>query len=341
MNGKKWIKIWLILILTMGAMPYGLTYIYLQAIYENNSYSDIVKRQIKNDSIYGTALSQNTFSYKLELIKIVKPKVVVLGSSRAMAFRKENFNTSFINAGAGMNNLNEGHKFLENMYQFHKPEYIILGLDFWWFNDNYSPIENFLYHENDGKSMSFNKIYKTLWWLINGKINISSFNNILSNNNKIENQYTNYDNLGFNAISTSDGFRSDGSYFYSKIVFGLEGSEDEKFSSTLSGIKKGVNVFKYGNELSKDKVAILYKILELIKNNNTKIIVFIPPIANATYKKMEGYQYGFVDTFRDLINSLNVENYDYHDSSMITKNDCEYVDGFHGGDVVYLSLIHI
>ena len=339
MNSKKWIKIWLALILIMGVIPYGLTYIYLVANYENNSYRDIVKRQIKNNSIYGTALSQNTFSYKLELIKNVKPKVVALGSSRVMSFRKENFNASFITAGGGMNHLNEGYKFLENMYQFHKPEYIILGLDFWWFNNSFYQPHRFLYHENDGKNISPRKIYKTLLWLINGKINISSFNNILLNNKKIENQYTNYDNLGFGAISTSEGFRSDGSYFHSKKFFGLEENGDENFNDTFKKIRDGYGRFKYGNELSIDRVSILYKILELIKSNNTKIIVFIPPLANATYEEMKGYQYDFIDRFRELVKSLNIENYDYHDLSVITQNDCECVDGYHGGDVVYSRIL--
>ena len=334
MKSKKWIKIWLTLVFIMGLIPYSLTFTYLAANYENNSYSDIVKRQIKNDSIYGTSLNQNTFSYKLELIKNVAPKIIALGSSRIMQFRTEDFNTSFINAGGAMNHLNEGYMFLENMYQFHKPEYIILGLDFWMFNDNLIQPKYFNHHENDGKSINLTKIYKTFLWLKNGKINISSFNNILLKDDKIENQYTNYDNLGFSAISTSDGFRSDGSRFYSKTIFGLEKSNDEKFIDTFKRIRNGNNKFKYGDKLSKNRVAVLAKILELIKKNNTKIIVLVPPLANATFNKMEGYQYGYVDTFRDLINSLNVEHYDYHNPSVITKNDCEFIDGFHGGDVV-------
>jgi hypothetical protein len=298
MNGKKWIKIWFILTFIICVIPYSLLYIYLESNFENNTYSDIVERQITNNSIYGTALNQNTFSYKLELIKKVKPNIIALGSSRVMAFRKENFNTSFITAGGGMNYLNEGYNFLENMYQFHKPEYIILGLDFWWFSSNYYQPNYFSYHENDGKSVNTTKIDKTLSWLISGKVSLSTFTNIL-NSNKIKNQYTNYDNLGFSAISTSDGFRSDGSHFYSKIVFGLEKSGDEKFSNTFKRISDGNSRFEYGNELSKDRINILNKILEIIRNNNTKIIVIIPPIANAVYRKMTTYSYGFIDRFRE------------------------------------------
>jgi hypothetical protein len=338
MTGKKWIKIWFILIFIIWVIPYSLLYIYLESNFENNPYSDIVERQITNNSIYGTALNQNTFSYKLELIKKVKPNIVALGSSRVMGFRKENFNTSFVTAGGGMNYLNEGYKFLKNMYQFHKPEYIILGLDFWWFNDNFNQPKYFAYHKNDGKSINTSKIYKTLTWLIHGKISVSSFANII-NRNEIKNPYTNYDNLGFSAIATSDGFRSDGSYFYSKIIFGLERNVDEKFNNTFKRISNGNSRFEYGDKLSKDRVDILNKILEIIKKNDTKIIVLIPPIANATYRKMEGHQYAFINKFRKLVKSLDIENYDYHNLSVLTQNDCECVDGFHGGDVVYSRIL--
>jgi len=338
MNGKKWIKKWFILIFIIGVIPYSLLYIYLESNFENNTYNDIVERQITNNSIYGTALNQNTFSYKLELIKKVKPDIVALGSSRVMAFRKESFNTSFITAGGAMNYLNEGYKFLENMYQFHKPKYIILGLDFWWFNNDFYQPKYFPYHENDGTSISTTKIYKTLSYLLSGKVSLSSFTNIL-NSNKIKNQYTNYDNLGFSAISTSDGFRNDGSHFYSKLVFGLEKSSDEKFSNTFKRISDGNSRFQYGDKLSKNRVDILYKILKIIKKNNTKLIIFIPPVANATYKKMKDYPYGFVSKFRELVKSLNSENYDYHNLSILTQNDCECVDGFHGGDVVYSRIL--
>jgi hypothetical protein len=334
MNSKKWIIIWISLFALMGLLPYLLTYIYLESNYENNSYSDIVKRQLKNDSLYGDALNQNFFTYKLELIKNKKPKIIALGSSRVMQFRKESFNASFINAGGSMQNLNEGYKFLENMYQFHKPEYIILGLDFWWFNDNYPEGVHFPQHENNGKTLTYNKLYKTILWLVNGKIKI-----LLPNKEKIENRYTNYDNLGFNAIFTSTGFRSDGSRLYGDHIFGIERSPDENFSDTFARIRDGNRRFEYGNELPKNRVETLYKIIKLIEENDTKIILIIPPIANDVYRKMKNYQYGFVDKFRELINSLNEENYDYHNPSVISKDDCEFVDGFHGGDVFFNRIL--
>lgn len=339
MNAKKWLKIWFYTIITIGVIPCALLYIYLESNFENNTYTEIVDRQIKNNSIYGTAMNQNTYSYKLELIKKTKPTIIALGSSRVMPFRKEDFTTTFINAGGSMNYLNEGYEFLDDMYQFHKPKYIILGLDFWWFNDNFYQPHSFPYHKNTGKGINLNKLSKTILALYNSKISISTYKNIFSND-QIYNKYTNYDNLGFDAISTSDGYRSDGSRFYSKTNFGLEKSIDEKFSDTLNRIINGNQRFEYGNNLSKTRLVIFNKILKLIRDNNTKVILFIPPLANTISKAMKGYSYNYIDKFRTYIsNFTKVEHYDYHILSTITENDCECLDGVHGGEVVYSRIL--
>ena len=36
---------------------------------------------------------------------------------------------------------------------------------------------------------------------------------------------------------------------------------------------------------------------------------------------------------------LDVESHDYHDSSKLHIDNCEYIDGFHGGDVIYQRIL--
>ena len=76
-------------------------------IFEHNSFESIVKRQLNHNSIYGTALNENVFAYKLELVKQTKPKIVALGSSRVLQLREEFFRDSFVSAGNAMNTLKE------------------------------------------------------------------------------------------------------------------------------------------------------------------------------------------------------------------------------------------
>lgn len=338
MNAKKWIRIVFLIIIMIGLLPYIFIYIFLKSNFENNTYPQIVKRQLVNNSIYGTALNQNTFSYKLALIKEVKPKIISLGSSRVMQFRKESFNSTFVNAGGSINYLNEGYEFLQEMYKSHKPEYIILGLDFFWFNENFPQPLTFPYHQNNGTTIDYKKIAKVFSWLLTRKIEINTLNNI-GNNSKLTNKYTNYDNLGFSAIATSDGFRSDGSYFYSKTIFGMKDSPDKGFLNTFSRIERGNSRFQYGNHMSKIRVEYFYKIMSIIQENKSNIILFIPPISNSVYNKMKNYKYNYINEFRELISEQPFENYDYHELSILTKNDCECIDGFHGGDIVYKRIL--
>ena len=280
MDAKKWLNLIIYFTVLFFIIPYGLIFIYLRSNYENNTFEHIVKKQIKNNSIYGSALNGNTFAYKLELIKKVKPEIIALGSSRVMQFREDSFNKKFVNAGGGMNSLNEGLIFLKKMYEFHNPKYIILGLDFWWLNSNISIPTNFSYHKNTGNIISKAKVWRTSKWLVSGKINKSTLKNIFSKDN-FKNEYTNYDNMGFDAIATSDGFRSDGSRSSPKHIFGLIPNYDEKFSEMFNRIKSGKQKLEYGSNLSEEGVKYLKSIISYIESKDTELIIIVPSVSNA------------------------------------------------------------
>ena len=338
MDAKKWLNLIIYFTVLFFIIPYGLIFIYLRSNYENNTFEHIVKKQIKNNSIYGSALNGNTFAYKLELIKKVKPEIIALGSSRVMQFREDSFNKKFVNAGGGMNSLNEGLIFLKKMYEFHNPKYIILGLDFWWLNSNISIPTNFSYHKNTGNIISKAKVWRTSKWLVSGKINKSTLKNIFSKDN-FKNEYTNYDNMGFDAIATSDGFRSDGSRSSPKHIFGLIPNYDEKFSEMFNRIKSGKQKLEYGSNLSEEGVKYLKSIISYIESKDTELIIIVPSVSNAVLKKMSNYQYSYINKIDDLLNSLNIEKYNYHDPSLLTQNDCEFLDGNHGGDIFYKRIL--
>ena len=93
--------------LMLFIIPVTILYIFLYRAGEHNTYKDIVNAQLKQKSIYGTSLNQATFSYKMELIKKIKPEIIAMGSSTILPFRREFFNGTFINAGGAVNNLLE------------------------------------------------------------------------------------------------------------------------------------------------------------------------------------------------------------------------------------------
>lgn len=308
-----------------------LLFIYLKNHFEHNTYEEIVNYQLKHDGLYGTAINQNTFSYKLELIKKQKPEVIALGSSRVMQFRDFMFNKSFVNAGGAMNHLNEGLKFVNLMLNKHKPKYVILGLDFWWFNDKYKQPNHFSYHENQGNNISYYKVKKFINLLYNNKINLKDLT--------LENNFTKYKNLGFQSYYLSNGFRKDGSYLYGSNIFGLRESSDIKFNDTLSRVKIGDRRFQYGDNYSLIRYRILQKIISVLELNNIQVILFIPPISSIVLENMDNKNYSFINKFtNNLLNDYNV--IDYHNYAReISKNDCEFVDGFHSGDILIQRIL--
>jgi len=338
MKAKEWLRKLFLYIIIIGLLPYIGIFILLQSNFEHNKFEDIVKRQLLNKSIYGTALNQNTFKYKLELIKQTKPEIVVLGSSRMMQFREQSFSSSFINAGGAMNHLSEGYQFIQEMYQVHTPKYIILGLDFWWFNANFIQPNFFSYHKNDGTIFDYKKIISPIKWLYTGKIDYSIINNIW-HNGIIKNKYTNYDNLGFSAISTSDGFRHDGSRLYNKTIFGLDKSNDVQFKDTLSRIKNGNKRFQYATNLDNSRLVLFNKIIKYIDEKKTTLILIVPPVANIVHKEMKNYNYFFINKLEKYLKKLNIELYFHHNISKISSDDCEFIDGFHGGDILYQRIL--
>lgn len=302
---------------------------------EDFSLQEAVKFQLEQNAIYNF-LSNDMFKYKLELIKNIKPKIIALGSSRVMQFREESFNTSFITTGGAMNYLNEGYLFLQEMKKIHKPEIIILGLDFWWFNEKFYQPK--VFDQQEKKEIDIkSKINQTLSMVIKGEISFDIFEYILKDTNDI----TSYQNMGLRSLKYSNGFRKDGSYQYSNFILGDEKNSDIKFSNTYDRINNGNSRFEYANHVSKERVEIFDEIIKFAKDNDIKLILFIPPLANEVVEKMSslGDKYNYVSEFRKLVKDTDIENYDFYDMRDYYKDSCEFVDGFHGGDVTYQRIL--
>ena len=90
-----------------------------------------------------------------------------------------------------------------------------------------------------------------------------------------------------------------------------------------------------------ERVEVLNNIIKFTKDNNIELILFIPPLANEVVERMDnlGDKYNFITEFRNLIKNSKIENYDFHDMRDYYKNSCEFVDGFHGGDVTYQRIL--
>lgn len=317
--------------------PFGLNLLFIHRARENLTYTEIAKLQHQRNALYGTAMNQNTFSYKLALVRHVRPNIIALGSSTILTLREEFFNKPFINCGSAMNSLTEGNLFLKEMLKFHKPDIVIVGLDFWWFSDGFKEPVKFDYHENIGSQVTFEKLTSPFRYLYKSRISKDDYIKTVFLGSR-DNSLTKYETIGLRAMKNSDGFRKDGSVFSGSILFGLSHGE--------IGVNPSLAVdshrrFEYGNEISERKTGLLRDIIAILERNNINFVILIPSVSTSMYNfyRSDPVRFGYIDRFREYVHSLPYEVYDYHDISECRSNDCELLDDLHAGEVTYLRML--
>lgn len=335
MKYKKFVLSYFVILLIFGLLLAGIFY-YLSRIFEHNSFESIVKRQLEHNSIYGTALNENVFGYKLELVKQTKPKIIALGSSRVLQLREEFFRDSFVSAGNAMNTLKEGRLFLEEVLKFYKPDIVILGLDIWWFNALYPNYETGEYLNITGTNINMTKILDTAKHIYDQQLPFQ----YLLDNHFIANPYSNLDSLGLNAIYNSRGFFKDGSYLYGEILK-MKKTKDANFTDTLLRVTQGVSRFEYASHIDVKRMQDLFDILNILRKHNIQVVIFIPPLAPSIYKAIQEKQekYAYIDELFTSLEKNHITFFNYHNPAVLKDDDCEFLDGFHGGDVFYARIL--
>ncbi len=286
-------------------------------------------------AIFGSGVSQDFVDYKLNLYRAVKPEVVALGSSRVMQFRSTYFNNKFLNVGGTAGNIAVLRSTVQAMLKAHKPEAVILGLDFWWFNEKW---EKDPYNEvpptSGSYAYSFDALKKPYEWLFGGKIGLDRFFAPL-------NDGFSPDMYGIMAQRAREGFGSDGSWYYTADITGAQKPFDFKFQDTLNQVRNGIKAFYHAPKISQEHIDAFGEIYCALRSRGIKTFVFISPIAPTVLAEMQTRKdkYPHLFELREELRMRGIEVMDFTDPRTFSSNDCEFVDGFHGGDVAYLRML--
>ena len=313
--------------------------------FSGENYKDLKTVVKKNENfLIGYAYQENNYGYLkwLSIVENKKNEIIVLGSSRVLSFRKEMFQSSFYNAGYTIHSIGDFKVFLESLPEDKYPSYLIIGLDQWMFNINwnsgvvkgrpkYSWANSFSKYPKPNIHFS---VYKDL---IKGKYGL----NVITNNS-----LTN--KIGLNALVSNTGFRNDGSILYgqqiSKLINNDSTANDYKFNNTFDRVKNGNNRFQFGGSINDMAINELIKLLSFCKNSNINVIGFVPPFANSVYNEMiNSNNYFYINDLEKrlskIFNEYDYEFYNYPSGNYCNSNDNEFIDGFHGGDLVYANIL--
>lgn len=286
-------------------------------------------------ALAGFGIAQDFVEYKLALYRKVHPEIAVVGSSRVMEFRGKYFSKKFLNIGGTAGNLSILRSTLDAMLREHKPEVVLLGLDFWWFTPKWEAKPEALVPASSGSYVwSFDALKKPYDWLLSGKISPRTFFAPLLG----EFQANRY---GIMAQRGNDGFGSDGSWYYTSQITGTEKAFDYQFGDTRKEVSHGIKAFAYAPELSQRHLDVFAEIYCSLKARGVEVYVFLPPLSPAILEEMRAREasYPQLFTLRDALQERGIEVMDFTEARKLGSTNCEFVDGFHGGQVTYARML--
>lgn len=294
-------------------------------------------------AIFGSGISQNFMEYKLELYRNIKPDMVVFGSSRVMQIRGAWFKSSFVNMGGVAGNISALRYAVNEALRIHKPKAVIIGIDFWWFMPQWENNPEKPFAAIHGSYNYGLENLKKLWsWLLEGKI---SFKEAAAPILGIFGKGFRADRYGIMAQQTDDGFGPDGSWYNTAEITGLKPPFDYQFLDTLTQIQNGIKAFFYAGKdqdgPAQNHLDAFAEIWCKLRSRGIRTFIFIPPMAQKTYDLMKKLEKNYPHLFnlRQALMEKGIEVMDFSNPASMASSDCEFIDGFHGGEIAYARIL--
>jgi len=327
---KKYLYQYLLFNVVVLIIP-GFCILLLYQLGEYESINSIINAQKSEKSIYGTALHSNNDLYKITLLNSASPSIIALGSSRVMQFRQHMFSDNFVNLGGLVNSINQGLDVAPDI-AMKKPNVILFGIDVWWFNDKFqSPSSQYNRKLTYDYYPKLGDVKSVVGWFLNGKIPFQEALKMMTAGTS---------DIGLRGYYR-DGFGPDGSYYYTRLITGNKPHEDKGFRNTYQRIENGNRRFQYSSKANQIHVDNFVRIVKILEQSDAKLIIFFPPFANAINTRLNemNEEYRYIDDIKSKLRNRGVKFYDYTNDVFLGSNDCEFIDGFHGGEVTYMRIL--
>ncbi len=328
---KRYLTFYIVFLCLLGTF-FAFGYYFLLKAHELTDMREIVKKQQEDNGIYLSALRTEFYAYKLKGYELRKPDIAVIGSSRTLQIREGSFNTSFYNLGLAVRSIDNANMMFDDMLKIHKPKFIILSLDAWWFNPN-SRVANFDPKPTEyGTTFSANQLLMPYRWMIEGKISIDKAKDIV---------FGNVQDYGIQGITKRDGMIADGSCVYNHQLFSGKPFDDAKFALSIRSIERSDMRFEHADEYDESQLQKLELLVEKLKSNGVDFVMIFPPYAPQIADMIQNSgHYKYIDKLRDRLKTDYPDVFfDFFDGRALGSGDCEFNDGFHGGEVTYLRIL--
>jgi hypothetical protein len=299
---------------------------------------DVAAFQQEEPALYGSALHDAVYQYKLALLAERTPEVVVIGSSRVLGMNQSMFLVPFANLGRTVNYPAEAEKLAADLISTHKPGLVLFGLDPWWLNPRWTHAPDFRAHEKPGGTLSPAAIFAPMRWLADGRIDGALYGERLLDADPVLRDGVAL--LGLQAIIDGRGYRPDGSLFRGALVYGGRGA-DVAFADTLSRIAGDQAQFRFGDAIDQTRVEELRKTIAMLQDAGIAVVTYMPPVAPTVWAAMDVQpdRFAYLAAAREVFATLGAPHLDAWDNATLAFDDCEFFDGFHHGETIDLRLL--
>lgn len=138
-----------------------------------------------------------------------------------------------------------------------------------------------------------------------------------------------------------DGFGRDGFYHYTRHITGETKPDDTNFINTINRIRTGTARFEYSPAVSNNHFNNFVRLINDFSANGTQVLLFFPPFAREINKEMRelSEKYYYIEELKYRLIKAGVDFFDFTDDRDIGFDSCEFIDGFHGGEITYMRIL--
>lgn len=283
--------------------------------------------------LYGSSLVYRPYPYKLELYRLTKPDVAIVGSSRAMQFMAGGFDATITNLGGAINEMADGERLIADMLALHHPKLVLITLDYWWFNPARVADPSEVSTEADIR-LSLDDLVAPYRWMFEGETTLASTFRSLGGTSGPP-------RIGVIATQRDGGFDADGTYHYGAMLTGQVKHPDRKFKSTLKRLQNGRKSAKFATnaDFSDQAWQSLQRIDQMLHAAGVQVRYILPPVAAIPYGRMKEFGLQLITALHDHLAHAGIPFYDFTDAASLGTPDCEFIDGIHGGQVSYFRIL--
>lgn len=331
----RYLAVFVVPVLAAALVGAGL-YTFLARSGETTGPISAAQRQAETGEKYGAALVYRPFAFKLARYRQVRPEVLLVGSSRVMPFAGEAFSAPVYNGGGAANNLDQAIAFIDAALAVHQPEAILLGLDYWWFNPNRDDEIDTTSQDSDEIELSLSQLRAPIDWVLAGKVTPGALLAALSP------FYTAPDGIGALAQFEHQGWDKHGRYDYGDLFDGNLKSDDVQFERSLERLRKAKasSKFSVAVEPSPPALAKLQGLVDKLQAQGVEVTLLLPPVAPPVLAQLTGTPDNtLMPALWPALHGLGVPIIEVQDPATINSATCEFIDGFHGGEVTYLRIL--